>query len=120
MDASSTEDGSCGEGLHRTEAQTARPIQGFGGVGPGVRAQDQRGEREPGTDARGAGYEDKGEGHPSEEDREGDISPEDEVRKKLEKELKIRLTDQANEAQVKSGGSGRGLTLGDVADIKRK
>ena len=50
----------------------------------------------------------------------GDISPEDEVRKKLEKELKIKLTDQASEAQVKSGGSGRGLTLGDVADIKRK
>ena len=49
-----------------------------------------------------------------------DISPEDEVRKKLERELKIKLTDQASEAQVKSGGSGRGLTLGDVANIKRK
>ena len=49
-----------------------------------------------------------------------DISPEDDVRKKLERELKIKLTDQASEAQVKSGGSGRGLTLGDIANIKRK
>jgi putative transcription factor len=49
-----------------------------------------------------------------------DISPEDEVRKKLEKELKIKLTDQVSEARVKSGGSGRGLTLGDIASIKRK
>jgi putative transcription factor len=49
-----------------------------------------------------------------------DISPEDEVRKKLEKELKIKLTDQASESRVKAGGAGRGLTLGDIASIKRK
>ncbi|VVB72600.1 Uncharacterised protein [uncultured archaeon] len=49
-----------------------------------------------------------------------EISPEDEVRKKLEKELKIKLTDQATEARVKSGIGGRGLTLGDIASIKRK
>jgi putative transcription factor len=49
-----------------------------------------------------------------------DISPEDEVRKKLEKELKIKLTDQASESRVKAGSAGRGLTLGDIASIKRK
>lgn len=49
-----------------------------------------------------------------------DISPEDEIRKKLERELRIKLTDQLTDAQVKSGGSGRGLTLGDIANIKRK
>lgn len=49
-----------------------------------------------------------------------DISPEDEVRKKLEKELNIKLTDQVNEAKVKSGSRSRGLTLGDIASIKRK
>jgi TIGR00270 family protein len=49
-----------------------------------------------------------------------DISPEDEVRKKLEKELKIKLTDQASESRVKAGSTGRGLTLGDIASIKRK
>ncbi|MCU0637259.1 MAG: multiprotein bridging factor aMBF1 [Methanothrix sp.] len=49
-----------------------------------------------------------------------EISPEDGVRKKLERELKIVLTDQANDARIKSGASGRGLTLGDIASIKRK
>ncbi|MDD1722740.1 MAG: multiprotein bridging factor aMBF1 [Methanothrix sp.] len=49
-----------------------------------------------------------------------EISPEDEIRKKLERELKISLTDQASEARFKSGLSGRGLTLGDIASIKRK
>lgn len=49
-----------------------------------------------------------------------DISPEDEVRKKLEKELRIKLTDQASESRVKPGSAGRGLTLGDIASIKRK
>jgi putative transcription factor len=49
-----------------------------------------------------------------------DISPEDEVRKKLEKELNIKLTDQASESRVKAGSAGRGLTLGDIASIKRK
>ena len=49
-----------------------------------------------------------------------EITPEDDVRKKLEKELKIKLTDEVSEASVKSGGHGRGLTLGDIASIKRK
>jgi putative transcription factor len=49
-----------------------------------------------------------------------DISPEDGVRKKLERELKIKLTDQASEARMKSSGAARGLTLGDIASIKRK
>ncbi|MDD2836730.1 MAG: TIGR00270 family protein, partial [Methanothrix sp.] len=49
-----------------------------------------------------------------------EISPEDGIRKKLEKELKIVLSDQASETRVKSGSSGRGLTLGDIASIKRK
>lgn len=49
-----------------------------------------------------------------------EISPEDGIRKKLEKELKIQLSDQASETRVKSGSSGRGLTLGDIASIKRK
>ncbi len=49
-----------------------------------------------------------------------EISPEDGVRKKLERELKIVLTDQANDARIKSGASGRGLTLGDIASIRRK
>ncbi|MDD1749224.1 MAG: multiprotein bridging factor aMBF1 [Methanothrix sp.] len=49
-----------------------------------------------------------------------EISPEDEIRKKLEKELKIKLTDQQNETRARSGSAGRGLTLGDIASIKRK
>ena len=49
-----------------------------------------------------------------------EIVPEDCIRKKLEKELKIKLLDQASETRVKSGSSGRGLTLGDIANIKRK
>ena len=49
-----------------------------------------------------------------------EISPEDDVRKKLERELKITLTDQASDDRVKSGLSGRGLTLGDIASIRRK
>ena len=49
-----------------------------------------------------------------------EISPEDDIRKKLEREMKIKLTDQASETRVKSAMSGRGLTLGDIASIKRK
>ncbi|MBN1235039.1 MAG: TIGR00270 family protein [Methanotrichaceae archaeon] len=49
-----------------------------------------------------------------------DISPEDEIRKKLERVLNIKLLDEASEARGKSGSSGRGLTLGDIASIKRK
>jgi putative transcription factor len=49
-----------------------------------------------------------------------EISPEDEIRKKLEKELKIKLTDLAEEAKMKSSGVSKGLTLGDIASIRRK
>jgi len=49
-----------------------------------------------------------------------EISPEDDIRKKLERELKIKLTDQVNEAKQRSGSGNRGLTLGDIASIKRK
>ena len=49
-----------------------------------------------------------------------EISPEDDVRKKLVRVLKITLTAQASDDRVKSGLSGRGLTLGDIASIRRK
>lgn len=49
-----------------------------------------------------------------------EIAPEDEIRKKLEKELKIKLTDEASVTRVKSAGGAKGLTLGDIANIKRK
>jgi putative transcription factor len=49
-----------------------------------------------------------------------ELVPEDRVRKKLEKELDIKLTDQATEEKVKYRGGAKGLTLGDIANIKRK
>ena len=49
-----------------------------------------------------------------------ELVPEDDVRKKLEKELNIKLTDQPTEEMVKYHGGAKGLTLGDIADIKRK
>ena len=49
-----------------------------------------------------------------------ELIPEDRVRKKLEKELSIKLTDQSTEEKVKYRGGAKGLTLGDIADIKRK
>jgi putative transcription factor len=49
-----------------------------------------------------------------------ELAPEDDVRKKLEKELNIRLTDQPAEEKVKYRAGGKGLTLGDIANIKRK
>jgi putative transcription factor len=49
-----------------------------------------------------------------------ELVPEDNVRKKLEKELNIKLTDQPTEEKVKYHGGAKGLTLGDIADIKRK
>ncbi len=49
-----------------------------------------------------------------------ELVPEDRVRKKLEKELDIKLTDQATDEKVKYRGGAKGLTLGDIADIKRK
>jgi putative transcription factor len=49
-----------------------------------------------------------------------EIIPEDSVRKKLEKELNIKLTDQVTDAKVKASGGAKGLTLGDIANIKRR
>jgi putative transcription factor len=49
-----------------------------------------------------------------------EIIPEDDIRKKLEKELKIKLTEESGETKVKAGSLGKSLTLGDIANIKRK
>jgi putative transcription factor len=49
-----------------------------------------------------------------------ELIPEDDVRKKLERELNIKLVDQASEEKVKYRGGVKGLTLGDIANIKRK
>jgi putative transcription factor len=49
-----------------------------------------------------------------------EIVPEDSIRKKLERELGIKLTDEVTNARVKAPGAGKGLTLGDIANIKRK
>ena len=49
-----------------------------------------------------------------------ELVPEDGVRKKLERELNIKLVDQISEEKVKYRGGSKGLTLGDIANIKRK
>jgi putative transcription factor len=49
-----------------------------------------------------------------------EIIPEDSVRMKLERELKIKLTDQVTDAKVRASGGAKGLTLGDIANIKRR
>lgn len=49
-----------------------------------------------------------------------ELIPEDDVRRKLERELNVKLTDQATEEKVKYHGGAKGLTLGDIANIKRK
>jgi putative transcription factor len=50
-----------------------------------------------------------------------EIVPEDSIRKKLEKELKIKLTDESDrEERWKPGSGSKGLTLGDIANIKRR
>jgi putative transcription factor len=49
-----------------------------------------------------------------------EITPEDAIRKKLERELKIKLTDESEEARWKPGSGSKGLTLGDIASIKKK
>jgi putative transcription factor len=49
-----------------------------------------------------------------------ELVPEDDIRKKLERELNVKLTDQAAEEKVKYRGGAKGLTLGDIANIKRK
>ena len=49
-----------------------------------------------------------------------EIVPEDRIRVKLEKELHIKLTDKATDTQVKARSAGKGLTLGDIANIRKK
>jgi putative transcription factor len=49
-----------------------------------------------------------------------ELAPDDQVRKKLERELNIKLTDQPTDEKVKYRGGAKGLTLGDIANIKRK
>jgi len=49
-----------------------------------------------------------------------EIVPEDAVRKKLEKELDIKLVDQVGGEEWKPSGGGKGLTLGDIASIKKR
>lgn len=49
-----------------------------------------------------------------------EIVPEDSVRIKLEKELNVKLTDKLSDEDWKSGKGGRGLTLGDIASIKKR
>ncbi|HZD42898.1 MAG TPA: multiprotein bridging factor aMBF1 [Methanomicrobiales archaeon] len=50
----------------------------------------------------------------------GDLIPEDEVRKKLEKALDIRLLESGSEDGQKKGGAKVTTTLGDLISIKRE
>ncbi|VVB89255.1 Uncharacterised protein [uncultured archaeon] len=49
-----------------------------------------------------------------------ELLPEDTVRKKLETELNIKLTEKLTSQDQRGGGFIRGTTLGDVAIIKKK
>lgn len=49
-----------------------------------------------------------------------ELMPEDTVRKKLETELNIKLTESVSSKDQRGGGFIRGTTLGDVAIIKKK
>ncbi len=120
MVSGAEEDGSCGKSLHSDATKASRPFQGFGGVGPGVRDKDPRGARKPGPYAGTVGSRIKEKATLLKKIEREEISPEDDIRKKLERELKIKLTDQVNEAKQRSGSGNRGLTLGDIASIKRK
>lgn len=48
-----------------------------------------------------------------------EITPEDELRRKLEKELEIKLTERVGTEQ-KAHALQKGITLGDIANIRRK
>ncbi|TGC11095.1 multiprotein bridging factor aMBF1 [Methanolobus halotolerans] len=50
----------------------------------------------------------------------GDIVPEEEVRKKLERELDIKLTERSREDDWSGERLNKGTTLGDIVTIKRK
>ncbi len=49
-----------------------------------------------------------------------ELIPEDAVRKKLETELEIKLTERISSQDQRGGGFIRGTTLGDVAIIRKK
>ncbi|MDF0589720.1 multiprotein bridging factor aMBF1 [Candidatus Methanocrinis natronophilus] len=49
-----------------------------------------------------------------------EIVPEDSVRIKLERELNVKLTDKLSDEDWKAGKGGRGVTLGDIAFIKKR
>lgn len=49
-----------------------------------------------------------------------ELVPEDDVRKKLEKELRIKLTEETTEERLKSKGGSKVLTLGDIANIRKR
>ncbi len=49
-----------------------------------------------------------------------ELIPEDAVRKKIETELNIKLTEKVSSQDQRGGGFIRGTTLGDVAIIKKK
>ncbi len=49
-----------------------------------------------------------------------ELVPEDTIRKKLETELGIKLTERVSSQDQRGGGFIRGTTLGDVAIIKKK
>jgi putative transcription factor len=49
-----------------------------------------------------------------------ELVPEDAVRKKLETELNIKLTEKVSSQDQRGGGFIRGTTLGDVAIIRKK
>ncbi|HEY9205174.1 MAG TPA: multiprotein bridging factor aMBF1 [Candidatus Methanoperedens sp.] len=49
-----------------------------------------------------------------------ELIPEDAVRKKLETELSIKLTEKVSSQDQRGGGFIRGTTLGDVAIIRKK
>lgn len=49
-----------------------------------------------------------------------ELVPEDAIRKKLETELNIKLTEKVSSQDQRGGGFIRGTTLGDVAIIRKK
>jgi len=50
----------------------------------------------------------------------GDIVPEEDVRKKLERELDIKLTERTSQDDWSGERLNKGTTLGDIVTIKRK
>jgi len=50
----------------------------------------------------------------------GEIVPEEEIRKKLERELDIKLTERSDEDDWSGERLNKGTTLGDIVTIKKK